>query len=66
MICLKCNSKSVVQARLILYSGISYDVKYCQACEHVTRVKDSMPAAGYKSKCDLWGLINPRRKGGDK
>jgi len=66
MTCMKCQSKSVVQARLILFSGVSYDVIFCQACEHVTRIKDSRPAAAYKSKQRRFGLVNPNRKGGDK
>ena len=66
MICMKCQSKSVIKARLVIHSGTSYDVNYCQACEHVTRVKDSRPAAVYNLKQKRFGLTKPTRKGGDK
>lgn len=66
MICLKCSSKSVVKARLILYSGIAYEVMFCQACEHVTRVKDSRPAAAYEHKRRCLHRLKHGRRGGDK
>ena len=66
MICLKCNSGSVVKARLILHSGIAYDVKFCQACEHITRVGDSRVAAAYEKWATQTFTTKPKRKGGDK
>ena len=66
MKCIHCFKGETVKAHLVLFNGMKFLVRYCQACEGIQRIGDSVPDVGDKTKHKVMGMFVFEPKGGDE
>jgi len=66
MSCQFCFKGCTVLARLILFTGPSYLVRYCPLCERIQRTGDSVPDVKKEYQVKRNFIRSFKKKGGDK
>jgi len=65
MKCIHCFKGDTVKAHLVLFNGMKFLVRYCQVCEGIQRIGDSVPDVKNEYRVKRNFLRSFKRKGGD-